>query len=178
MKKYIVATILIVVLVGIAYVKAIFSDQRAVKNRPSASETAPAEEPAGKEAMAALIDSLRAYYIDSLYIALSDSSATNPPSLLEKQDEIVQRADSLVIANQELALGLQKSQAAYDSLLNEYGMQTLTLARIFYKNEVALLPKDLSGYEREVSIKEIKSKMKSYFNLSDEQFDSIGVKHR
>jgi hypothetical protein len=181
--KYLIIVGLALVLIGIAYVRALFSHQEEDKatgqdiDRTSSAEIL--EDYVAKEEVSYLIDSLRQFYIDSLGQFYSDSllqlrsytleAASGPPvvnadSLLE---EIGHLGDKLNEAEQKISEFEQDQQRRFEKMV--YG---------FYSGEITSLPSDLSDYERAVSIKEIKSKAKRYFGVSAGSLEKIVKKHK
>lgn len=181
--KYLIIVALALVLIGIAYVRALFSHQEEDKaagqsiDRTSSAEIL--EDYVGKEEVSDLIDSLRQFYIDSLGQFYSDSLlrlklytledtsgtvTTNADSLVE---EIRQLGDKLSEAEQKIAEFEQSQQRRFEKMIYS-----------FYSSEIASLPSDLSDYERAVSIKEVKGKAQKYFGVSAGSLEKIVKKHK
>ncbi len=181
--KYLIIVALALVLIGIAYVRALFSHQEENKatgqDIDRASSTEILEDYIGKEDVSHLIDSVRQFYVDSLGQFYSDSllrlksytldnasgeAMVNTDSLVK---EIGQLDSKLSEAEQEVVEFKQNQQKQFEKMI--YG---------FYSSEIASLPSDLSNYERAVSIKEIKGKAKKYFGVSADSLNKIIKKHK
>lgn len=169
-RKIIVVIALALLLIGIAYVRALFSHQeRRGAISPEVSRSIPADlldDYYNKDSAARSLDQLRQLYSDSLIrlAALGtamDDSLPRPPidSLRELIRELQEKLDSSVEEVREARL----NQAS----------QFEKLVAAFYQGEISRLPSDLSRYEREVSIKEIKDKACKYFGLSADSLDNI-----
>jgi hypothetical protein len=153
--KYIAVVVLVVGLIGIAYMRALWSHQEHPQSQAGLISSTEVNR---------LIDSLRSYYIDSVsstaaYSKPVAAGSVNGDSL---KTEIARLEDDLVTAKNRI-----KELAA------DNARQIEKVIRTFYDLEVAALPADLSSYERTVSIKEIKGKVMKYFGVSAETLNRI-----
>ncbi|MEE9442916.1 MAG: hypothetical protein V3V99_09645 [candidate division Zixibacteria bacterium] len=175
MKKYIIAIILVLVLVSIAYIKVIYSSQE----KQRINYTAPDENYISKDDVLSMTDSLRQYLIDSIYADISDSPETiSDNSGADEQIALLNHTiDSLENSFNDLNAKLDISSNELQNVKNDYSDLKLNLADKYYKGELANLPADLSDYEKTVSIKEIKNKIKKYFDLTTKQLNGIAIKY-
>lgn len=175
MKKYVIAILLVLVLVSIAYIKALYSSQ----DKQTVQEISLSDDYINKDDALKMADSLRLYYVDSVYAALSDT-ISNLAKSSDSEGEITKlnhTIDSLENSYEKIIGKLNKAQNDLSSAKKEYSGLKYSLADKFYKEEMKNLPADLSDYEKTVSVKEIKSKAKSYFGLSTKQLNSIAKKY-
>jgi hypothetical protein len=153
--KYIVVMLLVIGLIGVAYVRALWSHQE----RPQSQAGMVSSTEVNR-----LIDSLRSYYIDSVGSAAAYSSPV--PAISVSGDslkaEIAHLESDLATANDRIKV-----------LVSDNTRQTEKVIRTFYDHEVAALPADLTSYERTVSIKEIRGKVMKYFGVSAETLNHI-----
>jgi hypothetical protein len=159
-KKIILALGLVIVLVGLAYVRAIYSNQEKEKAAARQSQTDStaairAAEERGRE-LARVIDSVRKYYIDSMYAAMSFVPA-----------------EGGVVSADSLARQLEEAQGEIAELKRQNDRQMSRTVNSIYAVELASLPADLSDYERNVAVKEIKEKLRKYFGMSNESLQKI-----
>lgn len=185
MKKVLLIISLIAVLAGIAYVKAIYSNQdtpgRVNTDRPSLSDDEIYSDYIKKEDVSAMLDSLHQYYRDSLHSVIVDSLAVLTASVQKTAKPSTLNtglADSLENANKELYTRLERANAEIKRINQSKTDQVIKYAETFYKKELAALPADLTEYERAVSVKEIKAKMQDYFNLSSRALKQIARKYK
>lgn len=162
-KRIVLAALLVLVLVAIAYVRAIYSNQEQSKaqSRQTIHDSlivAQTQKTLDAE-RSHLIDSVRRFYIDSVYkvLSLSDSIKAGITS---------SNIDSL---RKELA----DAKQTIDELRRGKDKQLQKWVNAAYTAELALLPADLSEYERSVSVKEVKDKLKKYFSLSDDSLQRL-----
>lgn len=172
MRKYAVIVGLALLLIGIAYIRAIFSHQDHGGIPDEIGTSIPADlvdDYVKKEAAAARLDSLHQLYADSLEAmrALAESSSQNKHT-----------TDSLESLIDELSEKLDAAEKKARKARNEKDAQFEKLVAGFYRGEMDRLPADLSRYEREVSVKEIRSKALKYFGVSSEKLDRIIKKYR
>jgi len=171
MKRKIFAILaLALLLIGVAYVRALFSHQeRLGAFSPEVSRVLPPDmldDYLKKDEASRTLDSLRQFYADSLArlttlwsVTIDSLPSANVDSLQELISGLKEKLDS---AEEEVS-------DAQRSKVNQFEK----LVASFYKGEVSQLPSDLSQYEREVSIKEIKDKAQKYFGLSADALDRI-----
>lgn len=162
--------VLTVILVGIAYVRALYSNQSRQDNvSPAAlvvADNTPTDDYIKRDKLGGMIDSLRLYYIDSLYAAISAADTVadlsdNPP------------IDSIVSSNEELNRLIGELRLEVDYLMANNQCEFEKLVYRFYAGEMSSLPADLSKYEKNISSKEIKTKTNRYFNLKTGALDRI-----
>lgn len=174
-KGYIFSIILLtVILVGIAYVRALYSSQsRQGDAIPTiiVTDSISADDYVKRDDLGSLIDSVRLYYIDSLYTALARVDSTgetrdNPP------------LDSMITANDELSQLILELQAEVELAKENNNKDYKKLIYRFYSGEMADLPADLTKYEKDVSTSEIKTKTNKYFNLKAGALDRIIADHK
>lgn len=179
-KGYIFSIIILtLVLVGIAYVRALYSNQSApsaqanqTENIGAVSEKQATEDYISREELGGLIDSVRLYYIDSLYTALSKSDS----SAESLSGEI--NTDSIIAANEELSGLIAELRSEVALVKSNNGDEFKRLVYRFYAGEIADLPTDFTKYEKKVSVSEIKAKTNKYFNLMDGALDRIIRSHK
>jgi hypothetical protein len=165
MKRKVIAVIfLVLLLIGIAYVRALFSHQeRHTSLSPEVAKVVPAElldDYLSKEQDARGYDSLKQAYSDSL-TRLNESLTGRIDSLPQAQTDSLQT----LIGQLQQRLSVAEEDVREAECIQAEQFEKLIAA--FYKGEVSKLPADLSSYEREVSIKEIKNKAREYFGLSE-----------
>jgi hypothetical protein len=166
---------LALLLIGIAYIQALFSHQDRNDDTISQISNSPAADPldqyATHDQVAALLDSVRLFYIDSVYQALSDSleaSKSQPTAVTDSiEKELKLLSDKLSGAQKEIKFLRSKNKTEFEKLVYN-----------FYSNEMAVLPSDLSVYERDVSIREIKGKIDKYFGVSIASLNKIVEKYK
>jgi hypothetical protein len=175
MKKYVIAILLVLVLVSIAYIKAIYSSQ----DRQKPQEISLGDDYISKDDVVKMADSLRLYFVDSVYAALSDTISNLAKDSVSdgKIAELNQTIDSLEKSHNELFTKFATAQKDLDGAKNDYSELKLDLAEKYYQEELKNLPVDLTDYEKTVSVKEIKSKTKEYFGLSTKQLNGIAQKY-
>lgn len=169
LKKYLIVIFLIVVLVGVAYIKAIFSNQD--DGNPNKEEldgsisTVLPSDDISRDQAALLVDSVRQFFIDSL--------AQQYSALLDDAEKYSKIGDSLTEAIKNTEGELNKANQRVKELEAAKKKQLDILVYKFYSGELASLPADLSDYERSVSIKEIKGKTRKYFGVSSNALKQI-----
>lgn len=173
--RYIVLLALVLALVGIAYVRALFSHQdRPETVSPEVFESLPPDlldDYLEKDEVARRLDSLQNFYADSLEKAFAGwESAKN-----EKAEAV---ADSLRRDVENLQNKLKTAQADVTRAEQSKTQQFEKLVLAFYHGEIAQLPSDLSKYERDVSVKEIKHKAQKYFGITSQKLNTILKKHK
>ena len=168
--KWITAAALALILVGIAYVQAIFSNQEShpqmepALNRPQSAEALEGYISRDKHVRA--LDSLKQTYSDSLTVLDS--------ILIARSGGLIQEEfDSLKAHMESLSGKLDATEKQAEDLKNSKTRQYDRLIYKFYAGEMSSLPADLSAYERQVSIKEIKKKAKDYFGISTDALNEI-----
>jgi len=173
MKKYVAIVGLALLLIGIAYVRAIFSHQDRTDGFPSeVGKAIPAnvlDDYVMKEEAASRLDSVRRIYADSLgkmqeIIAASEDSKLAADSLKSLLDELSHKLEA---AEKEARQARSAKESQFEKLVAG-----------FYKGEVSRLPADLSTYEHEVSVNEIRDKAKKYFGINSKKLDRIIKKYR
>ncbi len=173
MKKYVAIVGLALLLIGIAYVRAIFSHQDHPGDLPKeVGATVPADildDYVMKEEVAARLDSVQQLYADSIDTmqAMVTASAENERA-----------TDSLQAVIDELTKKLASAEKKARQAKNEKESQFDKLIAGFYTGEIDRLPADLSRYERDVSIKEIRDKAMKYFGITSQKLDRILKKYR
>jgi len=170
-KRVIVIVALAGLLIGVAYVRALFSHQERDGTGPTKSLGRPAASLSPSD-VTYLLDSVRLYCIDSLnriYYPHAGAQATSvaPPE-----------AESLRQQIRVLTEKLDQSDSRLDDLGAEQARRFEKLVAAFYANEAAALPSDLSSYERTVSVREIKTKAMKYFGLSSDSLNEILAKRK
>ncbi|MCK5126514.1 MAG: hypothetical protein KAR42_09680 [candidate division Zixibacteria bacterium] len=181
MKKVIIVVVLALALAGVAYIQAIFSNQDTSPNlldRKSISEEDILKDYIKKSDVTAILDSVRQHYIDSLYSTLRDSVTKLAEQKKTVPAKMTAKLDSLKQANSKLQKRISDANGEIKRVNQAKGVQAGKLAEKFYKNEIAGLPSDLTEYERAVSLKEIKSKAKAYFNISSKALKRITAKYK
>ncbi|MFH1701480.1 MAG: hypothetical protein ABIE07_12950 [Candidatus Zixiibacteriota bacterium] len=176
MKKYILVVVLVLILVSIAYIKAIYSTQE----RQKVQDISQNDEYIGEADLEKMADSLRLFFVDSVYAALSDSISvlSDTSDSNEKIAKLNQTIDSLENSYKSLDAKFDRTNSELKNAKDDYSGLRLNLADKYYKGELANLPADLSDYEKSVSIKEIKNKTKKYFDLTTEQLNGIAKKNK
>jgi hypothetical protein len=162
--RILVILLLVGVLAGVAYVRALYSRQDRDGSR-NASDIRQGNEKGRSDAFSRTADSLRLFYIDSLTTALPPSPSVDP--------QLQATADSLGAANETLREQLEKAQREAEAAEQTWKSKYDQLILAFYQGEVTALPSDLSEYERSVSIREIKSKAEMYFGISTKALERI-----
>jgi hypothetical protein len=174
-KRLIIVAGLVLLLIGIAYVKALFSHQdRDQALSPEVVEVVPAnllDDYIQKEEAANRLDSLHRLYADSLQKL---NSLLTEAADTQSQADI----DSLHILVENLRNRVTQAEKNAKKAKQGKTQQFEKLVATFYKGEIAQLPSDLSKYEREVSIKEIKAKAQKYFGVSAKSLNRMVKKHR
>lgn len=173
MKKYAAIVGLALLLIGIAYVRAIFSHQDRTAGLPAEVENAlptdVLDDYAIKEEVASRLDSVRLLYADSLdkMKALVSASAENRQASDSPESVIVLLTNKLDSAENDALRARSEKESQFEKLIAG-----------FYQGEVSRLPADLSRYEHEVSVNEIRDKAVKYFGVTSNQLDSIIKKYR
>ncbi len=164
----------VLALVGIAYIRALYSNQERVEMIDSEiSEQINMDDFVAKVDAYAMIDSVRIHYIDSLAALMAADSMetmTDASGIAVQESlhtEIKVLSDSMTTLKERISQLRMQHEISRDKLVYSY-----------FTNEIALLPTDLSDYEMKVSVKEIKSKAKKYFDLSGTELESIIKKHQ
>lgn len=152
--KYLAIVVLVLALVGVAYVRAVYSRQERQRLKVG---MVPATE------VDRVADSLRRFYADSIGAA---AAAALLPS-------VTAESDSLRAEISHLKAKLTAADGRVKELTSSATRQFEKAVRAFYNQEVAALPADLSSYERGVSIKEIKAKAMKYFGVSADALGRI-----
>lgn len=152
--KYIAIVVLVMALMGVAYVRALYS-------RQSQSEAKAGMVPVAE--VDRMADSLRQYYADSVGTAAAAASVASFS---------VER-DSLRAEIRRLNADLDATNIRIKELDGKATRQIEKAVRTYYNQEIAALPADLSSYERTISIKEIKANAVKCFGLSAESLDRI-----
>lgn len=161
---------LAVLLVAIAFVRAIVSHQDEGGGlNPNVAQSVPLDilnDYIEKEDALRRIDSVRLVYTDSL-----NSLQTRLASL----DSIAATTttDSLRAVIKSLQNNLSTSEKKAADAKQARRRQFEKLVSAFYKGEKSRLPADLSEYERDVSLKEIRAKAMTYFDLSAKELNRI-----
>lgn len=152
--KYLSVVLLVLTLVGVAYVRALYSRQERPQTQAGMLSSIEVNR---------LIDSLRLYYVDSVNAA----AHVDPVPAVSADNDSLKTEIARVKADLAAANGRIKEITAGNA------RQIEKVIRSFYDHEVAALPADLSSYERTVSIKEIKGKAMKYFGVSAEALNRI-----
>ncbi len=174
-KGYIFSIIILtLLLVGIAYVRALKSNQSEVstqvqhtENVGEVAEQRTTDDYIKRDELGGLIDSVRLYYIDSLYTALSKSDSSSESS----SGDI--NTDSIIAANGELSGLIAELRREVAQVKSNNGDEFKKLVYRFYAGEISDLPADFTKYEKKVSVSEIKAKTNKYFNLKAGALDRI-----
>ena len=173
MKKYAAIVGLALLLVGIAYIRAIFSHQEYASGISAEVGAAIPQDILDdyvmKKEASARQDSLRRLYADSL---------DNMRDLVSAASENTQESDSLQALVSELRRKLDSAEKKSQEARQEKDIQFEKLIAGFYKGEIERLPADLTEYEREVSVNEIRNKALKYFGVSSKRLDRIIKKYR
>jgi Tfp pilus assembly protein PilO len=174
LKRYIVIVILALLLIGMAYIHALFSHQNQQgRIPPEASSSLPTElidEYIKKVDAAARFDSLRNAYADS--VDRMEQRMTARLDSLPAYD-----LDSLQREIERLAQKLLAAQTEADRITRDKSAHFEKMVMAFYRGEIENLPDDLSRYEYNVSLKEIRAKAMNYFNISSEELNRIVKKY-
>ena len=153
--KYIAIVFLVVVLAGVAYIRALYSHQTHPDTQSGMMS---------QTEVNVLVDSLRRFYVDSL-------ASANAYSAVVSSDPV--NIDSLKTEIARLNTELADASGEIKKLTADNARKMEKLIHSFYDHEVAALPADLSSYERSVSIKEIKGKAMKYFGVSSDHLNRI-----
>lgn len=162
--RILLAVALVVVLIAIAYVKSLYSSQE--KEAVGARHLAERDSILSVNTVAVgarISDSLQHLFHDSLQAVLAGTGRSR-------------EAQQVCVDSLEKALG--QSSALITKLRQAEGATLRRWVQAFYAGEIALLPADLSDYERNVSIKEIKNKIRTYFGLTPAELDQLLKKNR
>ncbi|MFW9817883.1 MAG: hypothetical protein ACFFEW_18360 [Candidatus Thorarchaeota archaeon] len=174
-KRYILIVALAAILVGIAYIRALFSNQDRISPvSPEAAVLVPPEildEYIRKDEAATRLDSVHRLYVDSLEIVKRQISAD-----MRSVDSAT--TDSLQAEIDRLTQRLDLTESAATRADKEKRLQFEKLVAAFYKGEIRRLPNDLSSYEHKVSVEEIRSKAMNYFEISSKDLSRIINKYR
>ncbi len=173
--KIVVIIFLAVLLIGVAYIKALFShqDREGVLTSEVAGKVPPEimDDYLKKDEAVRTQDSLKLLYADSLnkitakWSNMVDSlPQANIDSLQSLIEQLKKKADE---AEENAEKAKRGKTEQFEKLIGA-----------FYKGEIAQLPADLTQYEREVSTKEIKSKAIKYFGISSESLKRIIKKYK
>jgi len=168
--KLIAIVFLALLLIGIAYVRALFSNQeRAISQLSSVSGTVPED---------ILVEYLNkdeaAHRVDSVFRLFSDSLAKLNEYWTSMIDSMpLEESDSLENTIADLKEELKDTEERLTQARQERSNQFEKMVKAFYSGEISRLPSDLSNYEREVSIKEIKGKARDYFEISSKRLNEI-----
>lgn len=177
--KIVSVIILVLALIGLAYVQALFSRQKSGEAEDVwIGRQESKEEFTRTEHYKSLVDSIRQFCLDSILsegtFVTIDSMA---PALLDSstvytrfdslQNEIDRLGAELGIANDKIENYEIDKKAEFEKLVYRY-----------YSREIASLPTDLTDYERSVSIKEIKGKATKYFGVTATKLEEIVRKHK
>jgi len=174
-KKYILVTVLALVLIGIAYIRALLSHQ---DHPPHLSEEARASVPAEileeyirKDEVSARMDSIHRLYTDSLEnIRLRWSNASDSADSAS--------VDSLRKEIERLTQKLDRAESEAGRADKEKTIQFEKMVAAFYSGEIKRLPSDLSPYEHKVSVEEIRNKAMNYFEISSKTLSRIVKKYQ
>ena len=170
LSKWILAIVLVLMLAGIAYIKAVYSNQDKVRPEISTAQQSDTEtltdDFISREEHKLFVDSIRQVFLDSL--AKINSLATGTQAVLSQET-----ADSLTDEIKSLNRRLSATDKSFAELKRSKTRQFNKLVFSFYNNEMAALPADLSAYERKVSVREIKDKARRYFGLSADALNKI-----
>lgn len=166
---------LVLLLIGIAYVRALFSNQdRNSALPPEVIQTIPADildDYLKKEEAAQRLDSLHQFYRDSLEISnVLLTAAIDGRSQIE--------VDSLQALIEQLQKKLGQAENNIAKAKRGKTEQYEKLIAAFYNGEISQLPPDLTNYEREVSIKEVNNKAQKYFGISAKTLSRIVKNHK
>ena len=170
-KRVIIIVALAALLIGVAYVRALFSHQEYGGTMPAKTSGRPAKFLSPRD-VAAMRDSVRVYCIDSLnriYYPHAGAQASEAAPL---------GAESLRQQIRVLTEKLGQSDSQLADLRDGQAERFEKLVAAFYANESSALPNDLSSYERTVSIREIKTKAMKYFDLSSDSLNEILAKRK
>lgn len=168
--KIAIIIFLALLLIGVAYIKALFSHQD--RDRSLSGEAIgkiPSEmvdDYIKKDETVRTLDSLRLFYADSLDKITNYWSDTIDPL---SQAMI----DSLQCLVEQLKENVGEAENNVRKAKEDKTIQFERLVKAFYDGELAQLPADLSQYERDVSINEIKNKATEYFDVSLKTLDRI-----
>lgn len=168
--KWILTVVLVLMLAGVAYIKAVYSNQDKNQSEISTLDQSQADDLydgyISREDHERFVDSLRNVFFDSL--TTINSLATGAEAVISQET-----ADSLTAEIGELNSRLSKTDNSFAELKRSKTRQFNKLVNSFYSNEIAALPADLSAYERKVSVREIKDKARKYFGLSADALKKI-----
>ncbi len=166
-KRFIIIVFLVVLLVAVAYMRALFSHQEREADPASSSQSkTPPADLVSRTEMTRVVDSVRQACLDSLLQAqgLSSTGAAAASSAL---------VDSLTTELTRLNSDLKSAEGRIKELDLGKTRQLEKLVHTFYSNEVAALPSDLSSYERSIAVKEIRGKALKYFGITADTLDRI-----
>jgi len=173
--KFIIIFGLALLLIGIAYIRALVSHQNDRTVIPSeAVSSVPAnllDSYVQKEDAQRRLDSICRLYTDSLTGLKSAWSASVDSQSREK-------TESLRLVIDELERKLTRAEKAASQAKDEKTQKFEKLVAAFYNGEVAQLPADLSDYERGVSLNEIRDKAQKYFGVSSQTLNRILSKYK
>lgn len=172
--KALIIIFLALLLIGLAYVKSLLSHQDKNSAFPAeATQMIPEDildDYIKKDAAAKALDSLQQVYSDSLTKLTGAQPAVDSQSMAA--------ADSLESLISKLRKEHDQAKKEAKTAKQNKTRQFEKLVAAFYRGEISQLPGDLSDYEREVSIKEIKKKAMKYFDLSEKSLKRIVAKYK
>ncbi|MCP4567661.1 MAG: hypothetical protein GY841_08785 [FCB group bacterium] len=168
--KWILIVVLVLMLAGVAYIKAVYSNQDRSQSEITTLDQSQADDLddtyISREDHERFVDSLRNVLLDSL--TTINSLATGAEAVISQE-----MADSLTAEIKSVSRQLSALDKSFAELKRSKTRQFNKLVYSFYSNEMAALPADLSAYERKVSVREIKDKARKYFGLSADALNKI-----
>lgn len=170
MRRVLIIVVLVAVLAGIAYVKALFSHQDRDGGSLTPAKTAAPSLLGGKSSgggsLAESADSIRRVYADSLAELSMQLTSLRDSAAIGGNDSLLGVIERLRDSLGSARKGLDKAGS-----LREKQFEQMVLN--FYKGELDRLPADLSSYEKGVAIKEIKAKAGEYFGVTQARLERI-----
>jgi non-ribosomal peptide synthetase component E (peptide arylation enzyme) len=174
-RKFIAIAFLALLLIGIAYVRALLSHQdREHALSPEVTRAIPAElidDYIKRDEATRSFDSLRLFYVDSL-----EKLTSYRETVIDSQPR--EDIDSLQADISKLRDQVKQAEKNVEKAKRGKTEQFEKLIAAFYEGELTQLPSDLSKYERDVSIKEIKGKAQKYFGVSSKKLNTIIKKYK
>jgi len=172
--KIIIIILLVCVLAGLAWVKALYSSQENhsedLRKAGWMSPQEVSDEYIKIGDARRLFDSIYKRVGDSLQDLYSDSMAVLQSYTA---DPALANTDSLKNLIKTLEEARENDKRLIENIIFEKNMQLENLVYAFYSNELKALPVDLSEYERNVSVREITDKATRYFDISESYLKKI-----
>lgn len=164
--RYFIVIGLALLLIGVAYVRALFSHQdrsRITETQSTGYVSDSTGKSVGRQETSTPVDSSRRDYIDSSKTSVQQDSLAG-----------LQMVSSFVTDSLKEEIGRLNDSLNIVTTRNEERLGKVMVD--FCNGEIASLPADLSRYERTVSVKEIKSKAVKYFDIPMDSLNGLLAK--